>query len=184
MASILVKDLMIPLADYVAVSQEATLYEVVRALEEAQNKFNQNRYQHRAVLVYDKREKIVGKLSQLDLFRALEPKYQDMGDFKGLDRYGINADYIRSLIKELGLMKKPLDDICRKAATVKVKSIMYTLSQGEYVDEGETLNEAMVQFLVGRHQSLLVTRDKEIVGILRLTDVFRKVCEIISSCEI
>ena len=184
MALILVKDVMIPLADYATVSQEATLYEAVQALEEAQRKFNQNRYQHRAVLVYDDRGKVVGKLSQLDVVRALEPRYQDVGDFKGLNGYGINADYIRSMMKELGLLRQPLDDICRKAATVKVKSIMYTPSQGEYVDEGAALNEAMVQFLVGRHQSLLVVRDKEIVGILRLTDVFGKVCELISSCEI
>jgi len=184
MESILVKDMMVALEDYATVSEDATLYEAVRALEEAQKKFNQNRYKHRAMLVYDARGKIVGKLSQLDVFRALEPKYQDVGDFKELDGYGINADYIRDLIKELGLLKKPLDDICRKAAAVKVKNIMHTPSEGEYVDEKATLNEAVIQLLVGKHQSLLVTRGREIVGILRLTDVFKKVCDMISSCKI
>ncbi|MDF1590337.1 MAG: CBS domain-containing protein [Desulfobacterales bacterium] len=184
MESIIVKEMMVLLADYATVSEEATLYEAVRALEDAQDKFNQDHYRHRAVLVYDARGKIVGKLSQLDVIRALEPKYQDVGDFKELDGYGINADYIRSLIKELGLLKRPLGEICRKAAAVKVKNIMYTPAEGEFVDEGATLNEAVVQFLVGKHQSLLVTRGKEIVGILRLTDVFKKVCDMISSCKI
>ena len=126
----------------------------------------------------------MGKLSQFDVLKALEPKYQDVGDFKELDGYGINADYIRQLIKELGLLRKPLDDICRKAAAVKVKNIMYTPSEGEYVDEKATLNEAVIQLLIGKHQSLLVTRGKEIVGILRLTDVFKKVSDMIGTCQI
>ena len=184
MESILVKDMMVALEDYATVSEEATLYEAVRVLEEAQHKFSQDRYRHRAVLVYDARGKIVGKLSQLDVVSALEPKYQDVGDFRELDGYGINADYIRSLIKELGLLKKPLEDICHKAAAVKVKNIMHTPSKGEYVDEMATLGEAVVQLLVGKHQSLLVTRGKEIAGILRLTDVFKKVCDMISSCRV
>jgi hypothetical protein len=35
---------------------------------------------------------------------------------------------------------------------------------------------------MGRHQSLLVTKGEEIVGVLRLTDVFREISERISSC--
>jgi CBS domain-containing protein len=184
MESILVKDMMIPLEDYATVSEDATLYEAVRALEEAQKNFNTDTYKHRAVLVYDRRKKIVGKLSQFDVLQALEPKYQDVGDFKELDAYGINADYIRNLIKELGLLRKPLDDICRKAASVKVKSIMHSPSEGEFVAENASLNEAVIQLLVGKHQSLLVTRGKDIVGILRLTDVFKKVSDMIGACQI
>jgi CBS domain-containing protein len=184
MESIAVRDMMIPLESYATVSEDATLAEAVLALEAAQNNFDQNRYQHRAVLVYDKNRNIVGKLSQLDVLKALEPKYQGAGDFKELDQFGINADYIRNLIDELGLLKKPVQDICRRAAEAKVKNIMYTPTQGEFVAEKATLNEAIVQFLVGHHQSLLVTRGKDIVGILRLTDVFKKVTDMIKACNI
>jgi len=184
MESMFVKDMMVPLENYATVSEDATLYEAVHALEAAQKNFNQNRYRHRAVLVYDARGKIVGRLSQLDVLRALEPKFQDVGDFKELDGYGINADYIRNLVKELGLLKKPLDDVCRKAAVLKVKDVMNALSGGEYIGEMATLSEAVIQLLVGKHQSLLVTRGNEIVGILRLTDVFMKVSDMISSCRI
>jgi hypothetical protein len=37
---------------------------------------------------------------------------------------------------------------------------------------------------MGRHQSLLVTRGEAVVGILRLSDVFNKVCDEIKSCRI
>jgi len=183
MDSITVKEMMIPLEDYATVSEDATLAEAVLALEEAQNKFDQNRYQHRAILVYDRTGKIVGKLSQLDVLQALEPKY-GAASMEELDQFGINAEYVRNLIEELGLLKQPVQDICRKAAEVNVKDIMHTPTKGEFVAETATLNEAIVQLLVGSHQSLLVTRGKDIVGILRLTDVFKKVTDMIKACKI
>jgi CBS domain-containing protein len=62
---------------------------------------------------------------------------------------------------------------------------MYTPTEGEYVPDEATLDQALHQLVVGRHQSLLVTRDgREIVGILRLTDVFQEVCEMIKACQL
>jgi len=46
-----IKDLMVPLEEYATVSDSATLYEAVLALEEAQEKFDHLPYKHRAVLV-------------------------------------------------------------------------------------------------------------------------------------
>jgi hypothetical protein len=43
------------------------------------------------------------------------------------------------------------------------------------VGEGGTLDEAIHLLIMGHHQSLLVKRDDQIVGILRLTDVFSAV---------
>ncbi len=184
MQSILVKDLMVPLEDYVTVSEDATLYEAVRALKEAQDKFDHTLYSHRAVLVYGSEGKIVGKLSQLDVLKSLEPKYEDVFNPERMDRFGVNQEYIRKMIRDLGLLKPPLDDICRIAAAVKVKNIMYKPTEGEYVSENATLGEAVLLLVVGHHQSLLVTRGKEIVGIIRLTDVFKKISDLIESCEI
>lgn len=184
MESITVKQMMIPLDDYATVSEDATLYEAVNALKESQKSLDEERHKHRAILVYNNKGKIVGKISQFDVLKALEPKYHRVGDFKELDGYGINADYIRNLIKELGLLQKPVDNICRKAAAIKVKHVMHSPSEGEYVDESATLNEAVIQLLMGKHQSLLVTRGKDITGVLRLSDVFTKVADEISSCTI
>ena len=76
-----VKDLMVPLDEYGTVSQDDCLYEAVLALEKAQEDLDRERYMylHRAILVFDDTRKIVGKVSQLDILRALEPKYQEMG---------------------------------------------------------------------------------------------------------
>ncbi len=186
MKSNIVKSLMVPVSEYGTVSEEATLYEAVMALEKAQKEWDQTRYPQRAVLVYDKTRRIVGKLSQFDVIRSMEPKYEEIGDKISLSRFGYSPLDMKSLLKEYKLWHKPLNDICRQAAKMKVKTFMYTPTEGEFVDENATLDEAIHQIIMGRHQSLLVTRgeEKEIVGILRKTDVFAEIAETIKACNL
>ena len=61
---------------------------------------------------------------------------------------------------------------------------MQATSEGEYVDEETSLDMAIHQLLLGDHLSLLATRKSEIVGILRLTDVFAAVFHTMKECEI
>lgn len=186
MKFIQVEELMVPLGEYATVSEEATLYEAVMALEEAQEKFNRaaDRDRHRAILVFDKNQRIIGKVSQFDVLRSLEPKYEEIGDLKAISRFGWSADFVKSMLSNYGLWEKPLQDICKKAAQKKVKDIMTTYTEGEYVSADAALDEAIHLLVMGHHQSLLVAREKAIVGILRLTDVFREVCKTIKACEI
>lgn len=177
MKTIKVKDVMVDLEDYATVSDGATLYDAVIALDKAQDQFNRSRYLHRAILVYNNQNKIVGKISQMDILKALEPNYQVM-DLEKLSRFGYSLDYLQSFSKS-ALWDKPLGDLGRKAATLIVKDFMYTPLQGEYISEDALLDEAIHQLIIGKHHSLLVTRGLEIVGILRLTDVFTLVCKII-----
>ena len=54
-----VRQLMVPLTEYATVSEEATLFAAVKALEAAQKNLEQDRFKHRAVLIYDKNNKII-----------------------------------------------------------------------------------------------------------------------------
>ncbi|MBN1849756.1 MAG: CBS domain-containing protein [Deltaproteobacteria bacterium] len=187
MDKILVKDLMVPLDEYASVSHEATLYDAVLALEKAQEEIDRTRYSylHRAVLVFDENKKIVGKVSQLDALRALEPKYNQIGEPRSLSLAGFSPNFLKSMLEQYSLLSEPFGEICRKAAQVKVKTFMYTLSEGEYLEENATLKEAINQFVMGRHQSLLVKRGETIVGVLRLTDVFKHVFQTMkTTCSI
>jgi CBS domain-containing protein len=181
-----VKDLMVPLEEYATVSDEATLFEAVMALEKAHEDLDRTRYHylHRAVLVYDKDKKIVGKISQLDVLRALEPRYGQMGDQSALSRAGFSPQFLKSMLEQHSLWDKPLKDVCGKAAKLKVKGFMYTPTEGEYVEESASLEEAMHLLVMGRHQSLLVARGEDIVGILRLTDVFMEIFRLMRICEL
>lgn len=179
-----VNELMVPLSEYATVSEDATLYDAVLALEKAQENFEDKhtRYRHRAVLILDKTGQVIGKLSQMDLLKALEPKYQGMIEGRGPQRFGFTKQFMKSMLREYNLFADPLEDICRKAGEKNVKEFMYTPGEGEYVTENAPLSEAIHQLIMGHHQSLLVTRDDKIVGILRLTDVFAAVFHKMKEC--
>jgi hypothetical protein len=114
-----IKELMVPVDQYATIQQDATLYDAVLALEEAQERFDQSKYVHRALLVFDENKHIVGKLSQLDMIRGLEPKYDQVVDSERLSRFGMTKSYLESILKGHELWQKPLIDICRKANRIK-----------------------------------------------------------------
>jgi CBS domain containing-hemolysin-like protein len=185
--NLLVKDLMVPLSEYATVSKTATLSEAVLALEKSQQEFDQNRYRHRAVLIYDENNKIIGKVSQLDVLRSLEPKYDEMltGGTKSF-QMGFTRNFQKKMLEQLRLWNDPLDHICKKAAEKRVDSFMIKPEEGEFIEADVNLNEGIHQLVMGSHQSLLVTSPdtKEIIGILRLTDVFEAVAKEIAECKL
>jgi len=180
-----VKELMVPVTKYATVSDEATLYEAVKALEAAQKKFQKDRYRHRGVLIYDKNKKIIGKLGQLDILTALEPKYFEMQDREGMRNLGFSKQFMKSMLKNYRLLDGAMSNICKKAGETKVSAIVVMPTPGEFVDENDSINEAIHQLVLGHHQSLLVTNKKgDIVGILRMTDVFSAACQSMHECSI
>jgi CBS domain-containing protein len=184
MQSIKVSELMVPLAEYATVSEEATLTEAVSALDEAQKRVEGDREKHRAVLALDKKGRVVGKLDQWTVLWGIEPRYKEIGNLRETSRYGFSPEFLKSMIKNYGLWRKPLEGLCRKAADIKVKDVMHTPTEGEYVAEDASLDTAIHLLVMGRHQSLLVTRGEDIVGVLRLSDVFKKISDNIKACKL
>ncbi len=179
-----VADLMVPIDAYAVVTEGATMLDAVLALEKAQVEFDEKRYRHRAILVMDKSNNVIGKISQHDLIKALEPNYQKIKSrAKGaLDRFGFSDPFIKSAMEEFSFWDKPLQNICEKAYRQKVKDFMYMPSQGEFVKESETMDEAIHRLILGGHHSLLVTKGKSITGVLRLTDVFDMIFKALKKC--
>ena len=186
MESISVKDLMVPLEEYATVPEEATLYDAVTALEKAQGSLDRtmHKYLHRAVLVLDRDHNVVGKISQLDVLKALEPKYRAMGDTRSLSLAGFSPEFLKTMMDQQRLWSGSLREICSKAGDISVKDFMYTPTKGEYIDEDAPLEEAMHMLVMGNHHSLLVTSGGKIVGILRLTDVFAAIYDLIETCRL
>ena len=59
---------------------------------------------------------------------------------------------------------------------------MQAPTEGEYVEQDASLDIAVHQLVLGNHLALLVTKTREIVGILRLTDVFGAVSRDMKEC--
>jgi len=175
---------MIPISEYETISIESNLYEAALALDKAQKAYEQGTYPHRILLIADENGEIVGKISQLDVLRALEPKGQQISDSKTLTRFGVSSSYLKPMLSQCAFWDKPLIDICRSASRLKVKILVCAPAEGEYVPEDASLSEAIHQLALEHHQSLLVTRGKKIVGILRQTEMFKEVLQTLSVCEL
>lgn len=179
-----VKDLMVPLSEYATVNEEATLYDAIQALEKAQEEFQVNKYAHRAVLILDKNQQVIGKLSQLNVLRALQPKNTDLESIAQLNQYGFSEKFIQILQSEKRLQGAPLLDLCENAAKLKVVDFMQTPTEGEYIGQDSPLEVAVNQLVYGKFLALLVTEGTKIIGILRLTDVFGAVFHAMQECQI
>ena len=185
MNNFIVKDLMVPLSEYATVQEGSTLFEAVIALEKAQEQFDYEHtpYHHRAVLILNRNKKVVGKLSQFGVLRAILPKNERTQQIEDISLFGFSTRLINSLREKYRLEEGILDNIYKKAVRMKVEDHMQTLSEGEYVDENASLDTAIYQLVAGTHLSLIVSRQDEIIGLLRLSDVFAAVFHAMKSCE-
>jgi len=183
MRTIIIKELMVPIEEYATVSQDANLYEAVLALEKAQMAFDPSKHKHRAILVLDREKNVVGKLVMFDILMALEPRYGELEAAGALSRSGYSPEIIKSMLKDHVLWSEPLQFICSRAPKLNVSDFMEVPAAGMYIEENATLDAAIHQLVACRYQSLLVTGDEKVVGILRLSDVFTKICDKIKACE-
>ena len=178
-----IDDLMVPLSEYATVTVGSTLHEAILALERAQEEFDQTKYRHRAILVLDKSGNVVGKISQHAALKALEPQYLKMASSSSAAHYGFSVPFLKDLQEQYSLLDGAMENICQKAAKMKVEDFMSTLTEGEFIDLGESLDRAIHLLVMGHHQSLLVKKAGKVVGVIRLTDVFASVFHVLKTCE-
>ena len=184
MKKYLVKDLMVPISEYATVSEGATLLETLLALERAQEEFAHTRYSHRAVLILDKNKRVIGKLSQLDFLRVLEREDEHIDHINSISKFGFSPTAIIACQEKYRAESAPLEEIFSTVAKLRVEDFMQTPSEGEYIEENTSLDIAIHQFTTGLHLSLLVTKGKDIAGVLRLSDVFAAVFHTMKESEL
>ncbi|OGF26315.1 hypothetical protein A2303_03905 [Candidatus Falkowbacteria bacterium RIFOXYB2_FULL_47_14] len=174
MQTSIVKDIMVPLAEYAVIGEDASLYEAIIELKRAQENFSRKNslHAHRAILVRNKSGRIIGKISQMDALKALEPKARNLIS-KTARRIGFSKNYLVSTHEQFRLWDIQIEHISNQARHILAKDAMYALTSGEYIDSEATLAAATHQLARGNHHSLLVTdKKKNVVGILRQVDVF------------
>jgi predicted transcriptional regulator len=115
---------------------------------------------------------------------GIEPGYRSIETITEKSHFGLSSEYLRTMMQDFGLWKKPLEDLCRKAAEIRVKDIMSKPAPGEYIDEEATLNEAIHLLVMGHLLSLIVKKGDTITGILRMSDVFNNICDKVKTCKI
>ncbi len=194
MKTTLVKEIMVPLADYATVNENATMAEAVLALEQARDRFDSEKLKHRAILVTNSQNQVVGRISYLDFLQGLEPKYNEIEELyhtinrKLGSKYHLVADYspdqFHAQIQKYHLWEKPLNNLCGKAAACCARDFMHIPSESDFISENDSLDQAIHQFVLVRTQSLLVKNTRDIIGILRLSDVVETIFNMVKQCPV
>lgn len=169
----IVKDLMVPLEDYAHVSVGTSLQTAIKTLAQAMlgPHADPSRPRDRGVLVQATDGRIIGKLSLWDVLNGLRPQYEPPIDpFGRVDDHLLWSQWLRP-------------DLAERAAAVNVEDLVREPSREESVEETAPLDLAAYRLIRGRHLSLLVMRGDAIVGILRLSDVFKAVSEMIGVAQ-
>jgi CBS domain-containing protein len=179
MKKIFVKTLMIPISNYVTVKKSDTLVDVLRALETERET---NARAHRDAIVVDAGGTFLGKVTMIDIFRALEPNYKRlMSDNK---TGTLTGTFVRKAVKEFNLWLEPEKDICQRGASKTVAEVMHLPGNVEYVQEDDTLEKALNLYVMGVHQPLIVRAGETVTGLLRFGDVFEVVRKELLACAV
>jgi hypothetical protein len=172
---------MLPLSEYAVVPENATFREALLALEEAQRGLPPGRQPHRAVLVENKDKKIIGKAGQMAFLKALEPKYEVLGDLGLLARAGVTPGVVTSITENLEFWHDRISTNCLRARSMKIKDFMIPVT--DCIEEDAPLTQAIHKIVMCQTLSLLVTRQDEVVGILRLSDLFTEIANHVRESE-
>ncbi len=135
---------------------------------------------HAALLVLNQDDLVVGKLSPTEIVRNMDQIYHSQQGAETIAHTaasGLTPALLKSLTQNSPLRCESFEQICQNVLDLKVKDCMVLPQSNECVLESDRLEEAIHKLAIGAHQSLLVTSEERIVGILRLSDVFQQLTQ-------
>ena len=180
MIDILAKDVMIPISRYVTVKKTDTLIQVIQALDNARQ--TDQDHAHRDAIVTDENGEFMGKVTMLDIFKALEPNYQKIEKVRSTG--ALTQDFVTKAVKDFNLWVEPLQDVCGRGAHLTVSEVMHVPGDADFVNENDSIELALHKYVMGVHQPLIVKQGDTVTGVLRFGDVFEVTREAMLSCPI
>jgi CBS domain containing-hemolysin-like protein len=177
MKKIFVKDLMIPISNYVAVKKTDTLVDVLQALESSRQA---DQHAHRDAIVVDENGTFLGKVTMIDIFRALEPNYKKLAGGSGT----LTNAFVMKAVKEFNLWTEPEQTICDRGSKKTVAEVMHAPQSVEFLQENDTLEKALNLYVMEVHQPLIVKNGETVTGVLRFGDMFEIVRKSLLGCNI
>jgi CBS domain containing-hemolysin-like protein len=178
---ILVKEIMIPISDYVTVRKSDNLTEVLRVIEE--RRATEQGHAHRDAIVVDENGRFVGKVTMIDIFRSLEPNFRKTKNEEERQQTLTDA-FVQNAVKDFKLWLEPVESVCERGGKVTVAEAIHIPEKSEYLKEDDSLEKEMNYYVMGVHQPLIVRKGDEVTGILRFGDVFEIVREQLVNCAL
>ena len=162
-------DLMVPIDQYPILDSSATVIDAVIRLDESRRNSDQGRQPYQAVLIADKNGNIIGKLGQLALLRALEPRSVVVDDQNTLKKAGVSNSIMEAALSHYRVLQGELSEMCHGAAALPVRFVMIPFK--EHVNVDTPIHAVIHQILAWQTLSVLVTREDRPVGLIRLSDL-------------
>lgn len=173
---------MTPIDEYLTVQENQTLFYVFSLLGN-ETSDGAPAAMHRDLIVVDESGEFKGKVTMIDLFRALEPKYKLL-EYLSSDGT-LTKKYVKDQLKAYDdLWLEPVSDLCKRGRGVNVSEVMHIPSDNEFVDENDSTEVALHQYVIGCHQPLIVRNERRVTGILRFEDLFNLIKTHMSACSI
>ncbi len=177
-----VRDLMVSATKCGRIHQDVTIGAAILMLDHGHNGpfAGGELLNHAALLVLNKDNLVVGKFSPTEIVRNMDPIYHSQQGAETIAHTagsGLTPALLKSLTQNSPLRCESFEQICRNVLNLKVKDCMVLPQRNQCVLESDRLEEAIHKLATGAHQSLLVTSEERIVGILRLSDVFQQLTQ-------
>lgn len=180
MIDTLAKDVMIPISRYVAVKKTDTLLHVIQALDDARK--SEEDHAHRDAIVVDENGGFVGKVTMLDIFKALEPNYKKVEEKSSMG--ALTQLFVAKAVKDFNLWMEPIKDVCTRGAHKFVGDVMHVPGGADFIREEDSIELALHKYVMGVHQPLIVKEGNTVTGVLRFGDVFEVTRRAMLSCPI
>lgn len=148
------EEIMVPIEDYNTISENATIYEAIRALRESFHREGRAWHGHRSVVVKNSSGEPTGILTLGSILRAA-----------GLKELCLDDPYLKSLSWGWYYIKK------LQEGSLRVRDIMQPLGLAA-VRAADTIPDAARTLLKFNVNSAPVVKKGRVVGIIRTVDIF------------
>jgi CBS domain-containing protein len=166
-----VKDLMIPIGEYATINSDGSLYDALIALRAAQKMLPAGAPPHRAVLVEDESGFLIGRIGLLTFIKALGTEFTTARTRKEMNRAGISPESISTVVGHLRFLQTKLGTLRERAMSIKARDVMHPVR--ESISEDASIQDAIDLFGTWQTLSILVKRAGDVVGILRVSELFQ-----------
>jgi CBS domain-containing protein len=168
-----VRDVMIPLKQYPAVRDTATLGEAVTVMEQAQLTVGDRQSLPRVLLVFDEIQVLVGYARRRDLMRGLEPKFlvvQPLAYRKKLFDVAVDPN----------LSELPYDRVVHGIRDQAQRPVSDVMQPIETVVQAEDHIMKAIYEMVSQDLTLIPVLDgKRLVGVVRSVELFHELARVL-----
>ncbi len=176
-----VKEMMTSVANLAVIEENSTLFVAILAIGAVRKQNPAYGLRCPAALVSDGNRVISGFLDFRSMLKSLEPRYAEIAETVG--KKGFSPEWIESEFKKYGLWAEALDNVCKKAGEIIVKTLMTIPRDNQITDVNTSLNEAVFQMVVTGNDYLFVRDGQILAGVISLSDVVTHVCDTVKDCR-